>query len=133
MNPIRWIALRVRAVGGRRTLEQDMQEEMRQHLERATERFVARGMSHADAALAARREFGNVSLLQEESRDARGARWMDALAGDLRFAFRYFARHKATVAIIVAVLALATGANTMIFSQVQAQFFRPPPAVHADH
>ena len=51
------------------------------------------------------------------------------LASDTRFAFRYFARHKATAAIIVAVIALGTGANTVIFSIFQAQFLRPAPAV----
>ena len=51
------------------------------------------------------------------------------LAADTRFAFRYFARHKATTAIIVAVIALGTGANTVIFSIFQAQFLRPAPAV----
>jgi ABC-type lipoprotein release transport system permease subunit len=55
MNPIRWAILRLRAVVARRALERDMQEEMREHLERATERYVARGMSPADARLAARR------------------------------------------------------------------------------
>jgi predicted permease len=132
MNPIRWALLRVRAVVARRALERDMQEEMREHLERATERYAARGMSPADARLAARREFGNVAVLQEEARDARGARWVEALIGDTRFAFRYFARHRATTAIIVTVLALGTGANTLIFSFVQAQFLRPPPALPDD-
>src|SRR4051812_29429740 len=51
---------------------------------------------------------------------------------DLRFALRYFARHKATVAIIIAVLALGTGANAMIFSIFQAEFLRPAPAVPSD-
>lgn len=55
--------------------------------------------------------------------------WFDALAADVRFAFRYFARHKGTTAIIVAVLALGTGADTLIFSTFQAQFIRPAPAV----
>jgi predicted permease len=120
---------RLRAVFAPRALNDDMQAEMREHLDRATQRLIARGMSPDHARLAARREFGNVTVLQEEARDARGARWMDALRGDLRFAFRYFARHKATVAIIVVVLALATGANTMIFSIFQAEFVRPAPAV----
>ena len=60
---------------------------------------------------------------------SRLARWLAPLAGDTRFAFRYFARHKATTAIIVAVLALGTGANTLIFSTLQAVFLRPAPAV----
>jgi len=132
VNPISWITRRVRAVIARRAFERDLQEEMRAHLERSTERLVARGMSPADARLAARREFGNVAVLQEEARDARGARWVDALVGDVRFAFRYFARHKATTAIIVAVLVLGTGANTMIFSMFQAEFLRPAPAVPND-
>jgi predicted permease len=106
-----------------------MQTEMREHIESAAERFTARGMSPADARRAAEREFGNVGVIQEQARDIRGGRWVHDLAGDVRFACRYFARHKATTAIIVAVLALGTGANAMIFSMVQAQFFRPAPAV----
>ncbi|HEY2853629.1 MAG TPA: ABC transporter permease [Gemmatimonadaceae bacterium] len=132
MNPIGWMARRLRAVIARRAFERDLHDEMHDHLERVTERLIARGMTPADARLAARREFGNVAVLQEEARDARGARWVDALAGDVRFAFRYFARHRATTAIIIAVLALGTGANTLIFSMFQAEFRRPAPAVPDD-
>src|SRR5688572_30896485 len=108
------------SIFGRPVVDDDMQSEMRQHLDRATERFRARGMSREEARLAARKEFGNVSFIQDDARDARGTRWLDALAGDMRFAFRYFARHKGIVAIIVAVLALGTGANTLIFSIFQS-------------
>ncbi len=132
MNLLRRLLLRLRAVFGRRALESDMQAEMHDHLERAAERLVARGMSPAAARLEARREFGNVGVLQEEAREARGARWLDALASDLSFAFRYFARNKATTAIIVAVLALGIGANTLMFSMFQAEMMRPPPAVPKD-
>lgn len=55
--------------------------------------------------------------------------WLDALAADIRFALRYFARHKGTTAILLTVIALGTGANTLIFSTFQAQFLRPAPAV----
>ncbi|HTE48127.1 MAG TPA: ABC transporter permease, partial [Gemmatimonadaceae bacterium] len=133
MSLTRRAFLRLRAIFGRRRLEADMNTEMRDHLDQATDRYLARGMSRDAARLAARREFGNVASLEEESRDARGNRWIDALGGDLRFAFRYFARHKATTAIILAVITLATGANTLIFSTVQAQFLRPAPAVPNDH
>ena len=57
---------------------------------------------------------------------------LDALASDLRFALRYFARQKATTAITVAVIALGTGANVAIFSTFQAHFLRPAPAVPRD-
>src|SRR5688500_13623497 len=124
--------LRMRAGCGRRKLNDEMQAEMREHLDRATERLIARGMSPDDARLEARREFGNLTVIQDDAGDARGARWVDALAGDLRFALRYFARHKVTVAIIVLVLAVGTGTNTMIFSVFQSQFLRPAPAVPDD-
>src|SRR5581483_11435621 len=113
---------RVRAIVARRGLERDMHDEMAEHLARATERYMARGMSPADARQAAVREFGNVGVHQEQARDARGGRWVHDVAADTRFAFRYFARHKATTAIIVAVLALGTGANALIFSMIQSQF-----------
>ncbi|HEX4684857.1 MAG TPA: ABC transporter permease, partial [Gemmatimonadaceae bacterium] len=129
MNPIRWIVLRLRAIVARRALERDMREEMAEHLERATERFMARGMSAADARHAAEREFGNVGMLQEQARDVRGGRWAHDLVADARFAARYFGRHKGTTAIIVAVLALGTGANALIFSMIQSQFFRSAPAM----
>ncbi len=109
-----------------------MQDEMREHLDRAVERLVARGMSPADARIEARREFGNVTVIQEDARDARGARWMTELAGDLRFALRYFGRNKLTVAIIVSVFALGIGANTALVTVLQSQFQRPAPAVPED-
>ena len=132
MIVLRRALLGIRAIFGRRRLNDDMQDEMREHLERATQRLIARGMSPAAARLEARREFGNLTMIQDDAGEARGARWVDALLGDLRFAFRYFARNKATVAIIVMVLALGTGANTMIFSVFQSQFLRPAPAVPDD-
>src|SRR5690242_8060875 len=54
------------------------------------------------------------------------------IAGDVRFALRYFSRHKATTAIIVVVILLSTGANTLFFSMFQSQFLRPAPAVPDD-
>src|SRR5688500_11531906 len=122
----------LRSLFGRPALENEMQAEMRDHLERATQRLIQRGLSPDEARLEARREFGNVAVLQEQARDARGSRWLEALAGDVRFAFRHFARRRATVAIIVAVLAVGTGANTMLFSMFQAAFIRPAPGVEYD-
>ena len=126
---LRVALVRLSAILFRRAHNDAMQAEMREHLDRATARLVARGMTEADARLEARREFGNVTVLQEEAREARGARWIDDIAGDARFALRYFARHKATTAIIVVVIALGTGANTLIFSIFQSEFIRPAPAV----
>ena len=126
---LRTALIRLRAIVFRRSDNDAMQAEMREHLERATARLVARGMSEAAARLEARREFGNVTVHQEDAREARGTRWIDDVAGDARFALRYFGRHKATTAIIVIVIALGTGANTLIFSIFQSEFMRPAPAV----
>src|SRR5215217_3157646 len=59
----------------------------------------------------------------------RVSRWGATLISDVRFAFRYFARQRATTAIIVAVIALGTGANAVFFSNFQGYFLRPAPAV----
>ena len=63
-----------RAIFRRSALEREMRDEMQLHLDRRTDLLVARGMSRDDARLAARREFGNVAVLQEDARDARPAR-----------------------------------------------------------
>ena len=109
-----------------------MHEEMGAHLEQAIERFKRRGMSEADARVAARREFGNVAYLQEEARDARGGQWLETLGRDVRFAFRHFARTPLTATTLVLVLALGIGVNSALFSILQTLTMRPAPAVPAD-
>ena len=106
-----------------------MQDEMRQHLAQSTRRLMERGMSAADAALEARREFGNVGVLQEESRDAWGARWVESLIGDVRFAVRTYARRPLAAVTIVVVLALGIGVNSALYSIVQALTWRAAPGI----
>jgi predicted permease len=120
------------AVFGRRSLEADMQAEMRAHLDQATERYIARGMTPANARLAARREFGNVASIEEDARDARGTRFVESLVADVRFAFRQFARRPLMATTIILVLALGIGANSAVFSFIQAFTVRPAPAVPKD-
>ena len=129
MNPLRWAALRGRALLGRRALERDMKEEIRAHLEQAEERLVARGMSRTEAHDAALREFGNVGVIEETARDARGMRTAESVMADIRFALRYFARKPLTTITIVLVLALGIGVNTALFSLLQAFTMRPAPGV----
>src|SRR4051812_15225388 len=113
----------------RRRLEREMQDEMRQHLAQSTQRLMDRGMSPADAALEARREFGNVGVLQEESRDAWGVRWLESLLGDLRFAVRAYARKPLAAATIVVVMALGIGVNSALYSVLQSITSRAAPGV----
>src|SRR5215212_4326469 len=100
------IRYRLRAIVRRSALEREMRDEMERHLDLQTELLVARGMSRVDARLAARREFGNVGVHQEDARDARGVRWVDSIGADVRFAFRFFARKPLSSITIVVVLAL---------------------------
>jgi predicted permease len=123
----------VRAFLRRRWIERDMQAEMAQHLARAAERYVERGLSPSEARNAARREFGNVGLHQENARDAGPARWMDSVGADIRFAFRFFARKPLSAATIVLALAFGIGGYAAVFGFVQSAIVRPlSPAVSRD-
>ena len=119
----------VRSIIFRGRLERDMRTEMGAHIERATERLMARGMSEFDARRAAEREFGNVVYLQEEGRLARGTGGLDALLGDVRYAGRQFARRPVITLAMVAVLALGMSISTMLFSLVHSSETMPPPGV----
>ena len=119
----------LRAVALRRKAERDMHDEMNAHIEQAAERFVARGMSERDALHAARREFGSVTAIQEQSRDSRGGQWVDNFTTDVRYAFRYFARMPLITVTIVLTLTLGVGMSSAGFSLMNATLFRPAPGI----
>ena len=122
----------LRPVLRRKALEREMHEEMAEHLERATARLMSRGLSAEDARALATREFGNVALLQEEARDARGTQWVESVLADARFALRHFARRPLMAVTVVLVLALGIGVNSAIFSMIQGVTTRPAPGVPRD-
>ena len=123
---------RLRAVFQRHTIDREMRAEMDAHLDRATERLIARGMSLEAARLEARREFGNVGVLHEEARDVRGARWIESLVSDVRFALRHFARRPLYALTIIAVLSLGLGGHAAVFAFAQAVTARPAPGMPDD-
>ena len=88
MNWLHQIFFRLQPLFRRRQIEAEMSEEMRVHLEMATEANVAAGMSPAEARYAARREFGGVEQVKEAYRDERGLRWLEDGLRDLRFGAR---------------------------------------------
>lgn len=124
--------LLIRSILLRRRLEREMQEEMADHLDRSTTRLMARGLSAEEARRQAVREFGNVAYLQEEARFARGTRWLDALAGDVRFALRHFARRPGATLTMFLVLAIGMSISTLLFSYVHSYAVQPPPGLAHD-
>ncbi|HKR58892.1 MAG TPA: ABC transporter permease [Pyrinomonadaceae bacterium] len=123
---------RWRALIHKDQLEQELEEELRFHLERDTAQNLQSGMTPEDARYASLRSFGGVDQSKEESRDARGVRWIEELAKDLRFGMRMLLKHKGFTIVAVLSLALGIGANTALFSVVDAVLLKTLPVAEPE-
>src|SRR5712692_5436965 len=110
----------------RRRLYGEVSEEIREHLEEKVEELVVGGMSRKEATYAARREFGNVTLTEEDSRTV--WRWaaIEDFFMDVRFGARMLRKNPGFAAIAIVTLALGIAANSTIFSMVSGWMLRPP-------
>src|SRR5712664_1438340 len=116
----------------RRRLYNYLSEEIRAHLEEKIEELVATGMPRKEATAAARREFGNVTLIEEDSREVWQWPSIESFLADVRYGARVLRRSPGTTAVMVLTLALAIGAATAIFSVVYGVLLRPLPYTDAN-
>lgn len=123
MNRLRQILFRLQPFFRRRKIEADLSEEMRVHLEMATDANIAAGMSPEEAGDAALRASGGVDQVKEAWRDERGISWIEDCLRDLRFAVRGLRKNPGFTIAVVATLAIGIGATTAIVNIGRQQLF----------
>src|SRR5213080_2331464 len=126
------IRYRLRALFSRASVEQELDDELRFHIEREAEKYERQGMSHEPALRRARLAFGGVEQVKEASRDMRGIARLESIVRDLRYAMRSLKSRPAFTLTVIATLALGIGANTAIFTLVDALVLRPLPVLHPE-
>jgi predicted permease len=126
------VSLKWRSVASRGEVERDLDDELRDHVERRVADYVARGLARPDAERLARAGLGGIEQVKERCRDARGLRFLETVAQDVRYGARALRRDAGVAIVAVLTLGLGIGANTAVFSLVDSILLSPLPYADAD-
>ena len=132
MNGWKWMIRRLRVLFDKQSIEDEMDAEMRFHLEMEIEQHVRAGVDPKEARRRALVAFGGMERHKEQARDVRGARVLDDLAQDTRVALRSFAKQPGFVLTAVATLAIGIGGSVAMFGVLETSFFRSLPYPGSD-